>query len=207
LIHVVDDEPSIRHALSWLLVELGLPHRCYPDAESFLDQVDERTRGVLLLDVQLPGMSGLELLRGCVPRPVAMPILVLTAHASIPMAVEAVQHGAVTLLRKPLPTEELSCVLRSALSKEAAAWPTLAENLELVDALDHLTPREQEIMGLVTRGMSNQDVATTLSISPRTVEIHRSRVLRKTSSNNAADLARRLSELEHKGFFSSTRPA
>lgn len=188
-VYVVDDEESVRSSLSWLLGAVDIPVRTFPSAEAFLAVVEETTAGLLLLDVRMPGgMSGLEFLEQHYPNPCAMPVIVLTAHADVPMAVQAMKTGARSILEKPVQPESLIRIAREVLEEESYEARNRLERIDLVERLDTLTPREREVMDLLLEGRTNRDVGLALGISPRTVEVHRSRILGKTMTEGVTDL-------------------
>lgn len=191
-VYVVDDDEGVRESLSWLLGGVPLPVITFDSAEAFLEAYTSDFCGCILLDLVMPGMSGLELLRQHVPGLIQNPIILLTGHADVPVAVQAMQMGARDILEKPYRAEVLLQKVTQALAEEEANWPLRHEASVLRQALATLTPREHEVLRELAVGRSNRDVGTSLEISPRTVEIHRARILEKTASDSVTDLVYRL---------------
>jgi len=191
-VFIVDDESAVRESLRWLIEAVSLPVRTFESAESFLSSLDPRAHGVVLLDIRMPGMSGLDLLDRFVPHPVALPVIVLTAHADVEMAVQAMRAGAFDMLEKPFKSDVLVDRVRRALAMDAARLPDRLEALDLRAALETLTPRERDVLFELQTGQTNKEVGATLEISPRTVEIHRARILQKTATDSVTELVRRL---------------
>lgn len=196
MVHIVDDDEPVRDSISMLLDTVDIPHQQYADAQSFLDAFDPQAQGCLILDIRMPGMSGLELQEHLQKMSAAIPIVFITGHGDIPMAVEAMRRGAVDFIRKPFRDQELLDRINEALAAGAASH---AHHLELASArrkVDELTPREHEVFERVAAGQANKVIAIDLGISERTVEIHRSQVMHKTQSRSLADLVRLKLSLE-----------
>lgn len=188
-IFVVDDDAVVRHALTLLLEAAGYIVRAFESAESFIEVCDPDSRGCLILDVQMPGMDGPALQKEMLQRGILLPIIFLSAHGSIPLTVQAIKAGAVDFLTKPVEPNVLLERIRAA----------LAANSRLIEAgkrLAGLTEREREVMMLALAGKSNKEIGRDLSISPRTVEIHRSRVMQKTGAPNLLELSEIIKEVE-----------
>ncbi len=201
MVYVVDDEESVRSSLSWLLGAVDIPVKTFPSAEAFLEDVEPSASGLLLLDVRMPGtMSGLDFLEKHVPADCAMPVVILTAHADVPMAVKAMKHGARNLLEKPVQPENLIRVAKDILEEEELEGRNRLERLDLIARLETLTPREKEVMELLLEGRTNRDVGLALGISPRTVEVHRSRILGKTMTEGVTDLLYQLTRHDIKEY-------
>ena len=195
-VYIIDDEEPVRDSIGMLLETVGLNHRGFPDAHSFLASWKPDWKGCLVLDIRMPGMSGLELQEKLVAMHSALPIIFITGHGDIPMAVEAMRRGAVDFIRKPFRDQELLDRINEALAMEAAqrARTTGQDQARLLHA--QLTPREAEVFERVTAGQANKVIAIELGISERTVEIHRSQVMHKTHSRSLADLVRLKLRLE-----------
>ncbi len=194
-IYLVDDDESVRDALSALLVACGYPNvATFPSAEALVASLQGPMRGCVLMDVRMPGMSGLEFVEAYVPRPVDVPVIMLTAHGDVPSAVRAVRAGARTMLEKPIESALLVNEIAQALAASELTWRLRLEAADLSERLGRLTPREAEVLDLLFEGRRNKDVAQALDISERTVEVHRARVLEKTGSDSVTDLVRRLLE-------------
>ncbi|MFK7912452.1 MAG: response regulator transcription factor [Pseudomonadales bacterium] len=190
LVYVVDDDEPVRDAISMLLDTVGLEHESYADAQSFLNAYDPAQPGCLILDIRMPGISGLDLQDRLLEMQAPIPIIFITGHGDIPMAVEAMRKGAVDFIRKPFRDQELLDQVNGAL---ASGQEQQAEHDLLAAAkarITSLTPREHEVFGRVADGQANKVIALDLGISERTVEIHRSQVMQKTGSRSLADLVR-----------------
>ncbi len=195
-VYIIDDEEPIRDSIGMLLETVGLDHRGFSDAHSFLAAWKPDWTGCLVLDIRMPGMSGLELQETLIAKHARLPIIFITGHGDIPMAVEAMRRGAIDFIRKPFRDQELLDRINEALSIEASqrARGSSIDQARLLYA--ELTPRESEVFGRVTSGQANKVIAIELGISERTVEIHRSQVMHKTHSRSLADLVRLKLRLE-----------
>ena len=188
VISVVDDDAAARSSLRLLLKSLGLAANAYESAAHFLASHDPQQPGCLLLDIRMPGMSGLELQDELNRRGSLTPIIFITGHGDVPMAVEAMQHGAFDFLQKPFRDQELLDRVQRALSKDRSVRDQLLQHEAIRRRLDSLTDREQDVLELVTGGAPNKIIAHKLGISQRTVEIHRARVMEKMSADSLAQL-------------------
>jgi two-component system, LuxR family, response regulator FixJ len=195
-VFVVDDDESVRGSLRFLLRSAGLESRAFGSAPEFLGAYDPAQPGCLVLDVRMPGMSGLELQQELNLRGAVIPVIFITGHGDIPMAVEAMQHGAHDFLQKPFRDEDLIERVRRALAKDAKARAALEEHKVIREHLDSLTPREREVLALMARGKPNKIMAHELGVSQRTVEIHRARVMEKSGASSLAELVRMLMDVE-----------
>ncbi len=196
IVYVVDDDEPVRDAVSMLLDTVDIVHETFPDAPTFLKHFDASRQGCLVLDIRMPGMSGLELQEELNRREVKLPIIFITGHGDIPMAVEAMRRGAVDFIRKPFRDQELLDRINEALAMDAAQRQQDAGIDEAKALVAELTPRETEVFERVTDGQANKVIAIELGISERTVEIHRSQVMHKTGSRSLADLVRLKLRLE-----------
>jgi len=189
-VFVVDDDAPVRDAISLLLESVDIPHECFDSAQTFLSSYEPGSRGCLVLDIRMPGMSGLELQEHLLKQHDPLPIIFITGHGDIPMAVEAMKKGAVDFIRKPFRDQELLDRIQEALSHDAEHRAQQAD-LDAIRAREaSLTPREREVFARVAEGQANKVVAIDLGISERTVEIHRSQVMQKMQARNLADLVR-----------------
>jgi FixJ family two-component response regulator len=188
VISVVDDDAGARSSLRLLLKSLGLAATAYDCAASFLAAYDPAQPGCLLLDIRMPGMSGLELQQVLNQRGITAPIVFLTGHGDVPMAVEAMQHGAFDFLQKPFRDQDLLDRVQRALAKDRAIRAELRGQESIRGRLDSLTAREHDVLELVATGAPNKVIAHKLGISQRTVEIHRARVMEKMSADSLAAL-------------------
>jgi len=198
-VFVVDDDEPVRDAIGMLLETVDIPYESFANAQTFLDSYDRSRAGCLILDIRMPGISGLELQQILVERQAPIPIVFITGHGDVPMAVEAMKRGAVDFIRKPFRDQELLDRVHEALNRDAGQRAEF-EDLERTRALaGALTPREHEVFMRVAQGQANKVVAIELGISERTVEIHRSQVMQKTGARSLADLVRMKLALERAG--------
>ena len=181
LVHVVDDDAALRDSLRWLLESAGLRVATYASAEAFLETAAAAQGGCLLLDIRMPGMSGLELQDELKRRGYTIPIVFITGHGDVPMAVNAVKKGALEFIEKPYNAQALLVMVDHALDIDAEARRVAAR-------LGRLTKREREVMELVIAGKRNQDIAAELSISIKTVEAHRAGMMWKMGVDSLAEL-------------------
>lgn len=195
-VFVVDDDESVRSSLRFLLRSAGLESRAFGAAPEFLAGYDPAQPGCLVLDVRMPLMSGLELQQELNLRGAIIPVIFITGHGDIPMAVEAMQHGAHDFLQKPFRDEDLIDRVRRALAKDAKARTALEEHNAIRAHLQSLTPREREVLALMASGKPNKIMAHELGVSQRTVEIHRARVMEKSGASSLAELVRMVLDVE-----------
>jgi two-component system response regulator FixJ len=188
-IYVIDDSLEVRESLAILLDASGYRAKTFASALEFLKSVQPGWQGCIVADVRMPGMTGIELIKDLRLRSVMLPVIIITAHADVPMAVAALKAGAVDFIEKPFREEILLSSIRSALMP-----PVSNRDLELPGSftfnLDILSPREQEVMLLLVAGLPNKVVADRLGISTRTVEVHRAHIMEKTGAKNIAELVR-----------------
>ena len=198
-VFVVDDDEAVRTSLRLLLKSVGLPVETFASAQEFLDQFDPDRSGCLVLDIRMPSMSGLELQQHLNDRHSIMPIVFITGHGDVPMAVEAMQAGAVDFIQKPFRDQDLIDRINRALEKDREMRSELRERDEIRRRMSQLTPREREVLELVTQGKANKVIAGDLNVSQRTVEIHRARVMEKMGANSLAHLVRMVIEAHREG--------
>jgi len=189
-VFVVDDDEGVRDSLRFLLKSVGLMTKTLASAAEFLSSYDVNQPGCLVLDVRMPAMSGLELQQQLNVRGAMIPVIFITGHGDIPMAVEAMQHGAFDFLQKPFRDQDLIDRLQKALAKDAENRVVLKQRDQIGSRFDTLTPREHEVLVLMVRGLPNKIMAAELGVSQRTVEIHRARVMEKTAAGSLAHLVR-----------------
>ena len=189
-VFVVDDDEEVRDSLSLLLESVGLAVASHASAHEFLDAYDPDRSGCLVLDVRMPGMSGVELLDRLNELHSILPVIIITGHGDVPMAVKAMKAGAVDFLQKPFNEQELLDRVNQALEDDAGRRRELGERRGVLDRLQTLTPRERQVMELIVDGKANKNVAGELGVSQRTVEIHRARVMEKTRASSFAHLVR-----------------
>jgi FixJ family two-component response regulator len=195
-VFVVDDDEGVRNSLRFLLKSVGLPARALASAGEFLESYQPSQPGCLVLDVRMPGMSGLELQQQLNLRGAVIPVIFITGHGDIPMAVEAMQQGAFDFLQKPFRDQDLIDRIQRALERDGRNRAALDEHARIRERLDSLTPREREVLALMTRGKPNKIMAAELGLSQRTVEIHRARVMEKSGAASLAQLVRMVLDLE-----------
>ena len=189
-VFVIDDDEAVRSALRLLLRAAGFAALTFSSAQEFLDGYSADRPGCVLLDVRMPGMSGLELQRQLNLRGAIVPVIFITGHGDVPMAVEAMQHGAFDFLQKPFRDQDLLDRVQRALERDRKAREHLRHTDRIRSRLASLTPREREVLALMTRGKPNKVMAAELGVSQRTVEIHRGRVMDKMEARSLAELVR-----------------
>lgn len=191
LVHVVDDDAGLRRSLRFLLDSVGWSVKLYASAEEFLDLAAPPTQpSCLLLDIRMPAMSGLELQQVLRERGVHLPILFMTGHADVSMAVQAMKSGASDFIEKPFKDQMLLDTVAAAIRHSAEALEETQRREAALGVLATLSPREKEAARLIARGQPNKLIAASLGISEKTVHIHRQRVMEKTAISSAAELAR-----------------
>jgi two-component system response regulator DctR len=191
-VHVVDDDDAIRDALSWLLRSRGVAARCWPSAEAFLADWTAAMRGCLVLDVRMEGMSGAELFDELLARGCRLPVIFLTGHGDVPLAVAALKKGAFDFVEKPFNDNDLVDRIVAAMRHDAAIREKLESEATVAARLADLTPRERQVMERVLAGDYNKTIADTLGIAVRTVEVHRARIFDKMGVRSAVELAQLL---------------
>ncbi|MGM0569472.1 response regulator FixJ [Marinobacter sp.] len=189
-VYVVEDDEAVRDSLELLLKSDGKQVKTYPSATDFLGDYSEDMAGCIVLDIRMPGMDGMELQKKLNARHSLLPIIFVTGHGDVPLAVDAMKEGAVDFIQKPYREEALLEKIESALERDREQRKTLSERQEIVRKIKTLTPRETEIMERMIAGQANKVIAIELDISQRTVEIHRSRVMHKMGTHSLAHLVR-----------------
>jgi RNA polymerase sigma factor (sigma-70 family) len=189
-VFIVDDDPSHRDSLQFLLESVGLEVRSFSSARDFLDNADPETPGCLLLDVRMPGMSGLDLQNELANVKISLPIIFITGHGTVPMSVRAMKAGAVDFLQKPFDDQDLLHAIRQAIEQDCQSRVKREKLKEIHKLVDSLSPREYQVFTLLVSGMLNKQVAYELGISERTIKVHRSRIMEKMIANSLADLVR-----------------
>ncbi|MBT1450045.1 response regulator transcription factor [Glaciecola sp. XM2] len=190
IVYIVDDDEGIREGLSLLLETVGLPAQLFSSAQEFLDAYDEKQGGCLVLDIRMPRISGLDLQKILKERGFALPIIFITGHGDIPMAVEAMRHGAMDFIRKPFREQDLLDTINQALQVDAGQSKHQQERNAILNKLASLSEREREIFERVANGDMNKVIAYDLGISERTVEVHRSHVMKKLDAKTLPALVR-----------------
>lgn len=189
-VFVIDDDPGIRHAVGLLLDSVGHPCQVFASADDYLNASPADNSGCLVCDIRMPGMNGLELQRELIKRGSTLPIIFITGHGDIPMAVEAMQKGAISFIQKPFRDQELLDDIGIALERDRAQQLDAQTREEIGERIEQLTKREREVMDLVVAGKPNKVVAYELDVSQRTIEIHRARVMEKMHARSLAELVR-----------------
>ena len=190
MVHVVDDDESVCRSLTSLLEEVGIPVATFASAEAFLRALRVDTRGCILLDVRMPGMSGLQLQQELRERGVSVPIIILTGHADVPMAVSAMSAGAAGFVEKPFQPQDLLDRIQDCLEADVRQAAHEAERHKASDALARLSDREQEVLREIVKGKPSKLIGSALGISEKTVDVHRSNLMRKTGTRSVAELMR-----------------
>ncbi|MCK9394867.1 MAG: response regulator [Methylobacter sp.] len=188
LVYLVDDEFSIRDSLTLLIESTGQRIRSFESAEAFLNSYDPEQPGCLLLDVRMPAMTGHELQNELLKRDINIPIIFISGHADIADSAKAFRAGAVDFLEKPFDTAVLLDRINEAIKKDLAFREEFAKKRRIQDRINHLTPREREVLGLIVKSHSNKESAKILNISNRTVDVHRASIMEKMQAENVAEL-------------------
>lgn len=189
-VYIVDDDQAIRHAMDLLMRSVGLKYEIFHSADEFLTSHSNDRAGCLVLDIRMPGLGGLELQDKLNELDSTLPIIFVTGHGDVPMAVEAMQKGAVNFIQKPFRDQELLDQISEALKTDEERRSAREQKADVMDRLEKLTNREREVMDLVVTGKPNKVIAYELGVSQRTVEIHRARVMEKMAARSLADLVR-----------------
>jgi FixJ family two-component response regulator len=196
IVCIVDDDEAIRESLRLLLYAGGLRSCVYESADAFLLEEESPAFDCMLLDIRMPGTDGIELFRILNRKHLAYPVIFITGHGDIPLAVSAIKLGAYDFLTKPFQEGELLEKVRSAIDHYQSSREQLLELQELQSRVDSCTPREQDVMRLLAKGLPNKGIAEFLGISPRTVEIHRAHVMDKMAADSLPALVRMITTLE-----------
>jgi len=189
-VFLVDDDEAIRHSASFMLRHAGFLVKTFPDGMSFLDQVSSDQDGCILLDVRMPGMDGLAVQGALNQRGITMPVIVLTGHGDVPVAVEAMKGGAIEFLEKPYDKQTLVSAIETAFEQLDAQTADDRRSKDAQAKLTALTPREKEVLECLVAGLTNKGIAQALSISPRTVEIHRAHMMEKLEADSLSSALR-----------------
>lgn len=190
VVHVIDDDESVRHALAFLLTTAGLAVRVHESGTKFLEQAGSLQGGCIVTDIRMPGIDGLALQRRLIELGVKLPVIVMTGHADVPLAVEAMKSGAVDFIEKPFDDEVLLTAIRTALDRYDKEGRLEAEVAQITARLSGLSVRERQVLDGLLAGHPNKTIAFDLDISPRTVEIHRANVMTKMGASSLSDLVR-----------------
>jgi two-component system, LuxR family, response regulator FixJ len=190
IVHVIDDDEAVRQSIEFLLRTSGVAARTYESASAFLDVLPAIESGCIITDVRMPGISGIELLRRLGEMQIRIPVIVITGHGDVPLAVEAMKNGATDFLEKPFDDELLLASVHSALNRSQENAARDAERAEVEARLATLTNREREVLEGIVAGKPNKIIAFDLAISPRTVEIYRANVMTKMDAASLSELVR-----------------
>lgn len=189
-VYVVDDDQAIRHAMELLMRSVGLGYEIFHSGDDFLSNHTNDRAGCLVLDIRMPGLGGLELQEKLNEMGSTLPIIFITGHGDVPMAVEAMQKGAVDFIQKPFRDQELLDRIGEAITTDQERRSAREEKAEVLGKIETLTNRERQVLDLVVTGKPNKVIAYELGVSQRTVEIHRARVMEKMQAKSLADLVR-----------------
>lgn len=195
LVFVVDDDPSVRSSLKFLIGTVGLQVETFDSADAFLRRQSPDEPSCLVLDVRLPGLSGLDFQLELAARNIRIPIIFVTGHGDIPMSVRAMKGGAVEFLTKPFRDQDLLDAIRIALERDRARREQEKEAAQLQQRFASLTPREQEVLSMVVSGMLNKQIAGRLGTAENTIKVHRSRAMEKMRARSLADLVKMMEKL------------
>lgn len=189
-IFIIDDDADVRDSLTELLGSVGLKVQTYCSANEFLNSFDSCQSGCVLVDVRMPGMSGIELQRDLNKLGVMLPVIIMTGHGDVTMAIQAMKDGAFEFLQKPFRDQELLDAISNALEKEKITREKRSHNEEIQRRIDSLTVRERQVIDRVLEGKSNKIIARELEVSDRTIEIHRSHAMQKLEATSIAEMVR-----------------
>lgn len=194
-VFIVDDDDDFRESVKWLLESSDYPVEAFASAREFLEEYDGR-QGCMLLDVRMPEINGLALQQIMKEREILLPIIVISGHGDVPMAVNAMKNGAVDFIEKPFDEQQMLKLINKGLQEAEKRFQQLRQQRQVQTRYDSLSQRECEVMQLVVNGKANREIADILGISPKTVEVHRSRVMSKMRADNLAQLVRMSAEIK-----------
>jgi two-component system, LuxR family, response regulator FixJ len=190
LVHLIDDDEGVRRALAFLLGTAGFAVKVYESASAFLEKCDDFQSGCVVSDVRMPGIDGVELLRQLQQRRARMPVVIMTGHADVPLAVAAMKGGAVDFIEKPFADDVLLAAIQVAFERDRNVGRPASEVAQIQSKMDSLTPREKEVLDGLLAGYPNKTIAYDLGLSPRTVEVHRANVMTKMGASSLPELVR-----------------
>lgn len=189
-VFIVDDDQAVLRSLRWLIESVRLRVEAFSSAQAFLDSYDSSKPGCLVLDIRMPSMSGLDLQERLVAQRIQVPIIFITGHGDVQMAVRAVQSGASDFIEKPFNDQDLLDRIQRAIAFDVRQRGKNVQRVQLCSLFASLTPREREVLDLVVEGMSNKAIANSLGLSAKTVEVHRAKVMEKMYAHSVADLVK-----------------
>lgn len=189
-VYVIDDDPAMRDSLDFLLGSAGFSVTLFDSALKFLETMPSLAFGCVVSDVRMPGMDGIDLLRQLKKEPKTLPIVIMTGHGDIPLAVEAIKLGAIDFLEKPFEDERLVIMISTALSQAADQSKTESISADIASRIASLSPRERQVMDGLVAGLSNKLIARDYNISPRTIEVYRANVMTKMQASSISELVR-----------------
>jgi two-component system response regulator FixJ len=189
-VYIVDDDQSIRLAMEFLMRSVGIDYAIFQSGDDFLGQYSNEFAGCLVLDIRMPGLGGLELQEKLIEMDSGLPIIFITGHGDVPMAVEAMQKGAVDFIQKPFRDQDLLDRIGTAMQADRERRSERRQKADVQERIAKLTKREKEVLDLVVTGKPNKVIAYELGVSQRTVEIHRARVMEKMQARSLADLVK-----------------
>jgi RNA polymerase sigma factor (sigma-70 family) len=195
IVYVIDDDESVREGVADLLRSVGQQVQLFGSAQEFLDSKRPDAPGCIVLDVRLPGPSGLEFQRRLIKSNIQLPIIFISGHGDIPMSVRAIKSGAIEFLTKPLNEQQLLDAIQAGIARDRTRRTEAKVVAELQERFESLTPREREILTLVVSGCRNKDIATQIGLSEMTVKVHRSHIMQKMRASTLVDLVRMADKL------------
>ena len=189
-VYIVDDDEAVRHSLNLLMQSVELHAICFASTQTFLDAYDASKPGCLILDIHMPDMSGLDLQRVLNEKQIQVPIIIITGHGDVPLAVRAMKAGAMDVLEKPFNDQALLDAITKAITKSSESFEDQNTRAKFQGRAEHLSPREREIMDLLILGKGSKKIAAQLGISPKTVDVHRIHIMEKMEVKSVVELAR-----------------
>lgn len=199
IVHIIDDDMSVRKSLRWLIESVDLEVGCYESANTFLDAFQSGRPGCLILDVRMPGLSGLDLQESMATKNMTIPIIIVTGHADVPMAIRAMKNGAFDFIEKPYNDQYLLDRVQEAIRQSTATHTEDILQQDAQEKIDSLTPREKEVMNMVAEGLSNKKIASRLQLSVKTVETHRANVMFKMKADSLPALIKLVMKASNQG--------
>ena len=192
-VFIVDDDEAVRRSIEWLVGSVGLNAESYASARTFLEAYDPDRPGCLIVDMRMADISGLELQEWLMEHGATLPVIVMTAFGDVKTAVRAMKHGAIDFIEKPFNEQQVLELIQNSIVEDATRRQQDVDHRLVGESLKRLTPREREVLEFVVKGLSNKEIAREMGIVPKTVEVHRARVMEKMEARSLADLVRRFS--------------